>query len=297
MGDAKKVSTLGLVAILVPYVGLHAGHSLVMKYLNVQGCSLEDILIYRGLGCVLTAVVLGTMYRQSLIPNRPGTQIARFFFSGLALCLITAAFKYANATTVSVISRLDTAILVVVGPWIGVATSRRQQVLAFASLAALTGLSIAGTGGGTEQSLGYVLAFLGTLGITAGYLFLRASARSENIYVVSLIAGLAILFYGSAGKLLGHAPTSAPAALSVGVALLAGVMMFYLYQLTVWLYGMMDITLAEYPTLFAALLVLPAEHYLFGVHFDRVYVISVVANVALLGAVLAMKPGEKSSGG
>lgn len=293
MSDVKKVGWPGLIAILVPYVGLHAGHSLVMKYLTVRGCALEDILIYRGLGCVLTAVVLGALAGQSLRPNRPGTQIARFFFSGLALCLITAAFKYANATTVSVISRLDTAILVVVGPWIGVATSRIQQVLAFLSLAALTGLSIVGTGGGTEQTLGYVLAFLGTLGITAGYLFLRASARSENIHVVAFIAGLAILFYGSAGKLLGSDPLGWPGGVSVVVALLAGVMMFYLYQLTVWLYGMMDITLAEYPTLFAALLVLPAEHWLFGVTFDRVYVISVVANVALLGAVLAMKPGEK----
>jgi hypothetical protein len=244
---------------------------------------------------VLTAAVLAALHRQSLVPNRPGTQIARFFFSGLALCLITAAFWYANATTVSVISRLDTAILVVVGPWIGVTVSRTQQVLAFASLAALTGLSIVGTGGGTEQTLGYVLAFLGTLGITAGYLFLRASAKSENIYVVSGIAGIAILFYGVAWKIAGGAPGVAPDAVSIAIALSAGVMMFYLYQLTVWLYGMMDITLAEYPTLFAALLVLPAEHWLFGVQFDRVYVISVVANVALLGAVLAMKPAEKAA--
>jgi uncharacterized membrane protein YoaT (DUF817 family) len=94
--------------------------------------------------------------------------------------------------------------------------------------------------------------------------------------------------YGLAGRLV--APSASPGLdmAALGVCLLAGGMMYGLYGLTVQLYRRMDITLAEYPTLFAALLVMPAEFVLFGTHFDALYVGAMLANVALVGAILAI---------
>ncbi len=84
------------------------------------------------------------------------------------------------------------------------------------------------------------LAIGGTIGITIGYLFLRASAAKEFMPVVAWVAGAAILGYGLAtrGSLTNWPETK----LMVG-GLLSGVIMYSLYDLTVRLYKVMDVSL------------------------------------------------------
>jgi drug/metabolite transporter (DMT)-like permease len=276
--------------VLVAYVALHAVHALALRHLAVAGVSALDTMLYRGLGCVALAAGVGAAAGARLVPNRPGLQAARFVFSGFALWLVTAAYQYAHATTVTVISRLDTAILVALGPLVGVAASRTQRLLALGAIGGLVAFVGWGGGGAGESALGYALALGGTLGVTMGYLLLRSSAKTENDHVVALVAGLAIMGYGLAGRLVAPAASPGLDAAALGVALAAGAMMYGLYQLTVQLYRRMDITLAEYPTLFAALLVMPAEALLFATRFDALYVAAMIANVALVGGILALKP-------
>ena len=275
-----------LLPILLAYIALHALHALAMRHLALAGVATADTMLFRGLGCVALAALLGAVAGARLVPNRPGLQLVRFVFSGFALLLITAAYQHANATTVTVISRLDTAILVALGPLVAVAATRLQRGLALGAIAALVGFVALAGGGAGESALGYALAFGGTLGLTGGYLLLRSSAKAENTYVVALVAGLAVMGWGLGGKAI--APTAGLDAAGLGVCLLAGAMMYALYQLTVALYQRMDITLAEYPTLLAALLVMPAEAVLFGARFDAVYVAAMAANVALVGGILAL---------
>lgn len=282
------MSRARLVWALCLYVALIAGHALVLRHLARAGVSAEDTMIFRGIACIACAAVAGLVLRQSLVPNKPGLQLARFFFSGFALWLITAAYQHANATTVTVISRLDTAILMVLGPMIGVAATGLQRGLSLVAIFMLVGVAIWGGSGTGDTLLGYGLAFVGTAGITAGYLFLRSSGKSENDQVVAAVAGLAIAFYGVAGRALGVGHPSTLDASSLAWLGVAGIAMYLIYILTLKLYKLMDITLAEYPTLFAALLVMPAEAVLFQVSFEPMYIAAMVANVALLGGILAL---------
>lgn len=291
MAIQVKPRTKALGGLLILYVGLHALNGLILKQLANLGVPTADTLLYRGLACAAAAALMGLWHKRSLWPNRPLLQVFRFFCSGLALWLITAAYGYANATTVSTISRLDTAILLVLGPIAGVASRPTQRVLA-AGCIVLPMLVVAQGGMGSgEQGWGYLLAFLGTLGITMGYLFLRSSAKTENVQVVALIAGLAIAAYGGVGHLASPGPWLG--ATELGLCAVTGLVMYLLYDLTVRLYRVMDIAKAEYPTLIAALAVMPAEALLFHVRFPLGYVVAMVANVALLGIILAW-PGKKA---
>ena len=244
------------IVILSVYVLLHAFNGVLLKALALEGVGTADTLIFRGLGCVVVAVLIGLWQKIQLWPKEPGLQAFRFMTSGLALWALTAAYQYANATSVAIISRLDTALLVVAGPLVGVAATRIQRVLAAVCLALLMGAALSGGIGPTETPFGYFLAIAGTIGITVGYLFLKASAAKEFMPVVAWVAGAAILGYGLAtrGSMSGWPNTK----LIIG-GLLSGVIMYSLYDLTVRLYKVMDVARAEYPTLFSTLLVMAME--------------------------------------
>lgn len=272
--------------ILPIYILLHAGNGVLLKALALNGVSTGDTLIFRGLGCVLVALAVGLHTKCRLWPEQPSLQAFRFAVSGLALWALTAAYQHANATTVNIIMRLDTALLVIGGPAIGVAVNNLQRALAVLCVVLLLGVPLSGGLGPGESLLGYGLAVGGTIGITVGYLFLRASAKKEPMPVVAWVAGAAILFYGLVTR--GTGPLPQP--MWMGLGLLSGAIMYSLYDLTVRLYKVMDVARAEYPTLFAALLVMALEAALLGIHFPAWYVACMVANVVLLGIVLGLRP-------
>jgi drug/metabolite transporter (DMT)-like permease len=127
--------------------------------------------------------------------------------------------------------------------------------------------------------------------VTFGYLFIRSSAKTENIHVVALVAGLAIVFYGAFGRLAAPAAPAAPlpSPLEIAFLLATGAIMYALYHMTVKLYRKLDLAVAEYPTLVAALLVLPLETALLGTRFEAWYIAAMVANTGFLGYVLTLK--------
>lgn len=285
-----KLNTPFGVFILVLYVSLHAANGILLKALALHGVTTSDALILRGLGCITLAVLIGTRNGDRMWPLNPALQAFRFLFSGLALFSLTAAYQYCNATSVAVISRLDTALLILAGPAIGVRAGKLQRALAMTCCLLLLGVALGGGIGPGESLWGYFLAIAGTIGITIGYLFLRASAKREPMPVVAWVAGAAILGYGCVTRAQG-APWPGPGL--IALSLFAGVIMYGLYDLTVRLYQVMDVARAEYPTLFASLIVMALEATLLQVHFDLVYVASMVANVVLLGIVLGLSPRKE----
>lgn len=288
------IKTKAGLAILTVYVLLHAFNGVLLKALALEGVSTADTLIFRGLGCVVVAVFIGLWQKIKLWPKEPGLQAFRFMTSGLALWALTAAYQYANATSVAIISRLDTALLVVAGPLVGVPATKLQRVLAAICLALLMGAALSDGIGPGETPFGYFLAIAGTIGITIGYLFLRASAAKEFMPVVAWVAGAAILGYGCGTR--GSTQNWPELKLILG-GLISGVIMYSLYDLTVRLYKVMDVARAEYPTLFSTLLVMAMEASLLNIHFDALYVGTMMANLVLLGLILwfAPPPAEKEA--
>lgn len=273
--------------ILTVYVLLHAANGVLLKAMALNGVTTADTLILRGVGCVLVAVLIGGWLGIKLWPKKPALQAFRFLTSGLALWALTAAYQYANATSVAIISRLDTALLVVGGPLVGVAATRLQRFLAACCLVLLLGAALSGGVGPGETPFGYFLAIAGTVGITIGYLFLRASAAQEAMPVVAWVAGAAILGYGLMTR--DHSATW-PTTLWLGAGLVSGLIMYSLYDLTVRLYQVMDVARAEYPTLYSTLLVMALEAGLLGTHFEAFYVATMLANLVLLGLILWLTP-------
>jgi hypothetical protein len=277
------------------YISLHFLNSLTLKFVALHGYPVYHTLFFRGLACLTLGALLAWKNSASIIPKEPRVQITRFFFAGFSLLLIISAYQYANGTTVSIISRMDTPFLIILGPWIAVSVSRLQQGLACLSTLLIFGLAVF-LRGSNELAVGYVLAIVGTVGLTLGYLLLRSSARSENIYVIAVTGGCAIIFYGAIGSLVFEFPFHFSEWKLALVSCFAGGIMFGTYDLTVRLYRIMDITLAEYPTLIAAVLVLPAEAMLFNVHFDIGYVVCMLSNVIMIGAILYFgRPKKKEA--
>lgn len=276
--------------ILSVYILLHAVNGVLLKAMALNGVTTADTLIFRGIGCVVVAVIVGSWQKINLWPKKPALQAFRFMTSGLALWALTAAYQYANATSVAIISRLDTALLVVAGPLISVPATKVQRVLAALCLMLLMGAAMGGGIGPGETPYGYFLAIAGTIGITIGYLFLRASAAQEFMPVVAWVAGAAVLGYGVATR---GSTTDWPSLLWMSAGLVAGVIMYALYDLTIRLYKVMDVARAEYPTLFSTLLVMAMEASFLNVKFDPFYVATMLANLILLGLILWLAPAPE----
>ncbi len=269
--------------ILTVYVLCHAASSLVLKYLALLGMPAAQVLVFRGMGCLITALAWALYYRQGLWPREPRSQLIRIIVSGLSLFLITASYHYANATTVSIVQRMDIALLILLSPLVGEPRGRRQMAFAAVILVAFFTFALGFQGPG-EGMLGYLFAFLGTLGVTFGFLLIKASSRKETEGVIAAVAGLAILLYGLGGSAATGTWIVTPQTAVIGLC--AGALMFLIYMLTIRLYRLMDVASAEYPTLFAVLLVAPAEHWLLGARFDLSYVAFLGVSVFLLGGIL-----------
>jgi drug/metabolite transporter (DMT)-like permease len=273
--------------LLTIYILSHAASGLTLKYLAVLGLPPAQVLVFRGLGCLLAAGVWSLHYRRALWPKEPRSQLIRIVVSGLSLFLITASYRYANATTVSIVQRMDIALLILLSPLVGEPTARRQKVFAILVLAAFFAFALGSQGPG-EGALGYALAFVGTLGVTFGFILIKNSSRKETEGVIAAVAGFAILLYGLLGSAAAGPWVSTPRALVTGLG--AGVLMFLIYLLTIRLYRVMDVAKAEYPTLFAVLLIAPAEYWLLGAQFDPRYLAFLVLSLFTLGGILRAKP-------
>lgn len=269
--------------VLIPYVVLHALNILLLKAAAFVGASTPNTVFLRGLGCLLVGGAVALWNRRSMWPRHPREQAVRFIVAGASLYLLTESFHYARGTTVSTISRLDTALLIALGPLVGIANSGARRMVAVGLIATVAWLGYFGRG--TEESLlGYGLALAATCGLTLGFVLMRRTGRKETVEVVAGVAALALITYGTLG---GAKPTiEQHAQLGSLFALASGACMFAIYALTLRLYRVMNIALAEYPTLFSTILVLPLEQWVFGIPFDVGYSLIVLAQIVVLGLLL-----------
>lgn len=274
-----------MIWILIPYVALHAANLLLLKYLAVLALPAPVTLCYRGLGCAVVAAVIGLRTRTSLLPKFPREQAVRFLIAGASLYLLTQSFFYARASTVGWISRLDTALLICLGPLAGSKTSPTRRFLAGILIAGaiVAGVTLRADG---ESLWGYCLAFAAMGGLTTGYILMKRTGAKETTPVVALVAAMALVFYGA--TLGGLATRPDPRVLG---ALLSGLCMYAIYDLTLRLYRRIDIAMAEYPTLLSAAVVIPLENLLLNTPWDVAYSMCIAVQIVALGALLSTKTG------
>ena len=273
-------------SVLIGYVLLHAANILCLKYLAFNGVSLPTILVFRGMGCLILVLAWAVFKQQSLRPKSLPLQSLRVLVAGTSLLLLTSAYFYIKGTSVGMISRMDVAILILLAPLVGESRTDLQRNLSLLLLLCFGGYAVFSNS--SENPLGYFLAFMGTLGISLGFLLIKKSSTSrENLGVISGVAALSIVIVGLLASTFGG-----PLMVSHPLAPLAatsGVFMFFIYQMTVYLYSKMSVAHAEYPTLVAVLLVLPLEHWVMESALDLTYVSFILGAVVALGAIFCLK--------
>lgn len=254
-------------------------NGLLTKFLIMNGLKGHELLILSGLGSLVCVVLQSMKYSHSLNPQNKRKQFFRALLAGGALYLITASYEHLSATSVSLVSRTDLALLILLGPLAQVPSKLLHRVGAAVAI-----LFILGFIGLRDEFRGVLMAFSGTVAITAGYLFIKASMKEENTSVSILTPSLAILAFGSVIAATASGPflNARPWVILGGVVL--GALMFLIYRLTMKMYALMDIASAEYPTLVASGLMLPLEIYFFRTQFPLIHVLLIFTFIFLAGA-------------
>ena len=253
-------------------------NGLLTKFFISKGLKAFEILILSGIGSLGFVLAHSIKHNHSLRPKNLKKQLLRALIAGTALFLVTTSYQYLSATSVSLVSRTDLAMLLGLGPLIHVPSTKRQRFLACLGVVLI--LVFIGI---NDDLQGMLLAFSGTVFITIGYLFIKVSMKEENESVSILTPSLSVLIYGvGVGAISdGAVFSSDPWLILSGLSL--GALMFLLYRLTIKMYSVMDIASAEYPTLLASGLMLPFEGFFLGTHFSLGHIILVVTFMLLAG--------------
>jgi drug/metabolite transporter (DMT)-like permease len=117
---------------IIIYILVLITNSLITKYLSNQGLDGSFILFNRGLICLLFVILAALLTKQNLKPQKLGIQIIRFFVAGIGLFCITNSFKFINATSVSLVQRLEILMVVIATSVISKSFFTIKNIYAFA---------------------------------------------------------------------------------------------------------------------------------------------------------------------
>ncbi len=269
------------VGLLTGYVLLHASNSLVLKALSNHGLTTGEILVHRGIFCLFLLLSLCALWGQSLKPKNRPLALKRLALGGAALAFTTASYSELSASAASLVNRLDVAFCVLMGPLFGATLpSGKRRWALFACFVPLGGLVIWSAFEGTLLGLSFGL--VGVTLLSLSYFLLKSATQNETILAVVLVPSVAIVLFGSTQMYLQQSPFRLHDATAYLLCAAAGAIMFWTYDFTARLYRRMTVSQAEYPTLFSALLVLPAEVLLFSQQSSLPYIALVCLQIATL---------------
>jgi drug/metabolite transporter (DMT)-like permease len=248
-------------------------NGLCARALAVGGVPYSESLITRGLSCLLLVVPFAHWKGLSLIPRSLKTQFFRALLAGLALTLFVMSYNWLTASAVAVLSNIDVPLLIVLGPLVGITAHRGIRILSFLSISFLVWFVVS-LEAQVDLTYGLSALGLGVLLLCFGYLFIKKTMSEENEAITMLTPSLAILFYGGAQYLLGHAPATVWSPYLGGMAFLSGATMFGAYYATMRLYAVTDLASAEFPTLIASLVIQPLEAIFLDSPMQATYLLS-----------------------
>jgi len=261
-----------------------------LRLLAVDGISLSESLITRGVSSLVFVFIFAFTKKFSLKPRKIKTQILRALVAGMALTLFTLSYKWLTASAVSVLSNIDVPLLVVLGPLAGVKASWKTRALALGSISFLIWY-VTGLEAQVQLSYGLASLAIGTLLLCFGYIFIKKSMSEENEAVTILVPSLALIVYGLA--IFGGTSTSWTPFLAV-MAFASGASMFVAYYATMRLYEQTDLASAEFPTLIAAIVIQPLEAIFLNNPLRGTYMISSVGFVVIIYFLLVLQSRELS---
>lgn len=261
---------------------------LAMKALSESGVSDGGILWSRGLVCLLCVFGFAKKKRLSLRPKSLKNQSLRALIAGLALTFFTMSYRYLSASAVAVLSNIDIPILLLIGPAVAGKAKRSVRMLSIVAILVLMA-TITRMEWTTGVFYGIAILTVASALLCFGYVFIRKSMLDENAAITILTPALAIIVYGSVLDMNSvHIAAGLDPKILAWMSL-SGVSMFLAYWTTMKLYDQVDIALAEFPTLLAAILIQPLEWLVLGNHFDPIYFAISTAFVLVMALIFQIQ--------
>lgn len=265
------------------------GVGLSMRVLALHEVPVSESLILRGFSCLLGVLFFARRYSFSLVPHSLKTQIFRALLAGMALTFLSLSYNWLTASTVAVLSNMDVPLLIVLGPLLGVPSTKKTQILSLISILFLvwyiSNLEI-------QINLVYGLGSLtlGSLLLCFGYLYIKKSMTDENKAVAILTPSLAIILYGFIEKAwAGGGVSSAWTSTCLSIGFLSGIGMFLAYIATMKLYELTDLASAEFPTLISSIIIQPAELLFLNEPIHKIYLLSSIGFVVMTYLIMRLQ--------
>ena len=265
---------------------------IIARILALKQISYGESLLFKGLSCLGLILLFAFKNNTSLIPKNGKLQFLRFLLSGTSLGLFTLSYNYLSATGVATLSNIDIPVILLLGFFWGVRASKKTVLASITTIFLVIILAFMSEATLQENQIkGSILVIFSSLLICLGYFLINESMKLENELMVILTPTLGIIAYGLLIKLSPSLlisstfPATAviPAIFSklntpttevlqnILLYLTSGASMFGAYIFTMKLYKLLDISLAEFPTLLSTLLIQPVEYFLIGEKFNLSY--------------------------
>jgi hypothetical protein len=285
----EKLSNISIIVIFL--VG-----SLINNYiLSILGSlhvPTAQSLVSRGTVCVICSILGGFYFKEKIIPNSVKTQSFRFLLAGIGLWATVESYRYARASEIAIISRLDIPLLIIFGYLISLKTSLWQKLVSTFLIASIVA-SIWFFSDERTTSHGLALAALGTFALSMSYLLLNQTSRTESAAIVTLTPGLSCFTFGLCILLL----TKQELVLSpVAILLtaLSGVSMYSIYRIVRHLYRRFEFLRAQVIYVLIPIISIPIDIVGFGNHFTlSEYCTFLAISTAVVITCLLNESGDK----
>jgi len=286
------MTTIYLIAFLAYTLSL-ASKDILSRFLVTHGVPAPHFLLVGGAVAFVVALLIALVRKQKLAPESVKYQGVRILLDAMSWAFATLAFKYLNATSISIISKAYIPVLVLIGPWIGNRFSTKQKALASAALAAMVFFAFANRAP-NEDLLGYFYLLLTTITVSAAYIMLRHSTIKESPFIVAAVPALACVLVGGLWGMQIQMPL-ATSTLNFVLEIACGFLIYALYIASIYRYRVLPVGLAEYPTLLTGFVILPVEYWLFGLQPKPLYLANLALVLVLVGACVYLNLAAKKS--
>ncbi|NUM57222.1 MAG: hypothetical protein HUU56_01245 [Bdellovibrionaceae bacterium] len=282
---------------------------IIARVLALREVSYEESLFFKGLSCLGLILFFAFKNNISLIPKNYKLQFVRFLLAGTSLGLFTLSYNYLSATGVATLSNIDIPVILLLGFFWGTRASKKTVLASVTTIALVIILAFLSEATSQENQIkGSILVIFSSLLICLGYFLINESMKLENELMVILTPTLGIIVYA---LVIRFSDSTIPAT-SVVLAMFSaintpnaevfqnillfsasGASMFGAYIFTMKLYQLLDISLAEFPTLLSTLLIQPVEYFLIGEKFNLSYFLITLIIIVFVLILLKINTQEQ----
>ncbi len=239
---------------------------LTLEYLIKKGYSPSSVMFYRGILSFSLTFLLSMNSKQIIIPKNLRLQFFRIVISGIGLLLVFESYKYLEASTVSLISRLDIPFAVLIGFFLKQRKKDFKVILSLLAFCLILSIYFFAKHIG-EGSFGLTLSIVSILLVSGSYILAKRSTKEENNLVVINTVNVGSIIIGLiSGAIIGDLHVIKMA--DLWILLLASLSQISLnYSLSV-IYRHKEVEEGQRPLLISVLILLFAEQVIHQRVFD-----------------------------